>query len=179
MSLMLKAAFKGRVAMKGFSTIVSLVALIAVAPALVLAEDRAQGHVMVSPSMVMWQPPPPALGVPKGAELAVLSGDPSQDGQPFVVRLKLPAHYQFSAHWHPTAEAVTVLSGTINIGVGDQLDPAKAHALDTGGFVMMPAKIHHFAWTDTETVIQVHGTGPLALNYVNPADDPRQTQTSQ
>jgi hypothetical protein len=27
--------------------------------------------------------------------------------------------------------------------------------------------------TDQETVVQVHGVGPWAINYVNPADDPR------
>ncbi len=31
----------------------------------------------------------------------------------------------------------------------------------------------HAAWFDAETVIQVHGIGPWAINYLNPADDPR------
>ncbi len=28
------------------------------------------------------------------------------------------------------------------------------------------------AWATGETVVQVHGTGPFAIKYVNPADDP-------
>ena len=31
----------------------------------------------------------------------------------------------------------------------------------------------HYAWADGETTIQVHGIGPFVINYVNPADDPR------
>jgi hypothetical protein len=32
--------------------------------------------------------------------------------------------------------------------------------------------MRHFAWTEAETVIQLHGIGPWSLTYVNPADDP-------
>ena len=32
----------------------------------------------------------------------------------------------------------------------------------------------HFAYTDEETVVQLNTTGPWALNYVDPKDDPRQ-----
>jgi len=34
------------------------------------------------------------------------------------------------------------------------------------------AKVGHYAWTSSETVVQVHGQGPFAITYVNPADDP-------
>src|SRR6266516_2325396 len=34
-------------------------------------------------------------------------------------------------------------------------------------------KTTHFVVFNEETVIQVHGVGPWAINYVNPADDPR------
>jgi hypothetical protein len=37
----------------------------------------------------------------------------------------------------------------------------------------MPAEMRHWGWMEGDTVVQVHGTGPFALNYVNPADDPR------
>jgi hypothetical protein len=32
--------------------------------------------------------------------------------------------------------------------------------------------MNHYAWTSGETVVQVHGQGPFAITYVNPADDP-------
>jgi len=28
-------------------------------------------------------------------------------------------------------------------------------------------------WTTGPAVLQIHGMGPFAINYVNPADDPR------
>ena len=58
---------------------------------------------------IKWGPAPPFFA--KGAEFAVLSGDPSKDGL-YVVRLKMPAGYKIPAHNHPTTENVTVVSGT-------------------------------------------------------------------
>jgi hypothetical protein len=118
---------------------------------------------------VKWGPAPAVF--PKGAQLAVLSGDPSQPGL-YVVRLKMPANYQIPAHWHPTSEYVTVVSGQFYIGMGDKLDQAKGIELGAGGFGVAPAHMNHFAWAAAETVVQIHGEGPFALTYVNPADDP-------
>jgi len=130
-----------------------------------------EGHVdlLAGPAAVKWGPAPPAL--PKGAQIAVLSGDPSKNA-PYVLRLKMPTGYQIPAHHHPTAENVTVLSGSFHAGMGDKLDRDKAQAFDPGGFVAMPANMNHYAWTTSEAVIQVHGGGPFAVTYVNPSDDP-------
>jgi hypothetical protein len=70
-------------------------------------------------------------------------------------------------------EHVTVISGTFNIGMGDKLDTTKTRAIPAGGVAIMQPKMNHFAWTKEETILQVHGVGPWAVNYVNPADDPR------
>ena len=78
-----------------------------------------------------WGPAPPTL--PKGAEITVLSGDPSKDG-PFVLRLKMPSGYKVPAHNHPTTETLTVVSGNFHIGMGDKLDETKAIELTAGGF---------------------------------------------
>jgi hypothetical protein len=48
------------------------------------------------------------------------------------VRLKLPANYQIPAHWHPAVERVTVLTGTINMGIGDRFDKQKTTPLSAG-----------------------------------------------
>ena len=61
-----------------------------------------------------------------------------------------------------------------NMGAGDKLDVSKTKPLSAGSFAVMQPKTQHFAWTKEETVVQVHGIGPWAINYVNPADDPRQ-----
>jgi quercetin dioxygenase-like cupin family protein len=120
-----------------------------------------------------WMPAPTFL--PKGAELAVLSGDPEKAGS-FTVRLKAPAGYKIPAHKHPTAERVTVISGAFNFGMGDKLDEAKAKKMASGGFVDLPANMNHFAFMSTETVVQIDSEGPFAITYANPADDPSKTQ---
>ena len=128
---------------------------------------------VVTADGIKWDAAPPVL--PKGAQFAVVAGDPSKDG-PYVVRLKMPANYRIPAHNHPTAENVTVLSGKFHLGMGDKLDEAKGQELTAGGFAEAPPRMNHFAWTTTETVVQVHGQGPFAITYVNASDDPSKSQ---
>jgi len=130
-----------------------------------------QSHTMVTPNDVKWGPAPPAL--PAGAQVAIMDGDPSKAGQGFTIRLKTPDGYKVMPHWHPTDENVTVLEGTFLIGIGDKFDQAAAHEMPAGSFARMPKEVRHYAWAKGETVIQVHGVGPFAINYVNPSDDPR------
>ena len=116
--------------------------------------------------------------LPAGTQIAVLTGDPTQPG-PFALRIKFPAHFAIPAHWHPADEHVIVTSGTLTFGMGDKLDrtaPAN-RTLTTGGFALMPATMHHFAFTgDQETTVVMYADGPLQINYINPADDPRLTK---
>lgn len=151
----------------------ALALLVALPLTAALADDAAMdhaGHVVVPADAVKWGPAPPVL--PAGAQAAILFGDPSKDG-PFTIRLSAPDGYKIPAHFHPTAENVTVISGIFHVGTGDKLDTTKADALTAGGFVSLPAGMHHYAWTEGATVVQVHGTGPFALTYVNPADNPQ------
>jgi len=128
-------------------------------------------HVMVAPGALTWGDGPPSL--PPGARMAVVSGDPTQ-AQPFVIRAQMPAGYKVAPHWHPTDENLTVLSGTVALGMGDTFDQSAMKDLSTGGFVAIPADMRHTFMTKTAATIQVHGIGPFAVNYVNPADDPSQ-----
>ena len=129
----------------------------------------ADTHVMVIPADLKWADVP---SLPPGAKIAVIEG-PLNEAVPFTFRLKFPADYKISAHWHPAIEHVTVISGTFHMGTGDQLDPSKTMPLSAGSVAIMQPKTNHFAWTKEETIVQVHGVGPWTVNYVNPADDPR------
>ena len=129
----------------------------------------ADSPIVSSSKDVKWGPAPPIL--PKGAMMTVMAGDPGVAGL-VAVRLKMPAGYKIPAHWHPTDEQVTVLSGTLAIGMGDKLDETKGVTLRAGGFGVAPAHMNHYAWTKTGAVIQINLMGPFALTYVNPADDP-------
>jgi len=115
-------------------------------------------------------PAPPSL--PAGARIAVLFGDPSADG-PFVIRLMLPKGYRIPPHSHSRDEQVTVISGTIYLGMGDVYEPSTARGLAAGGFHMLRAGARHFAYAKQPTIVQVSGNGPFDITYVKPADDPR------
>lgn len=130
-------------------------------------------HVMLAAADLKWAAGPPAL--PAGAKVAVLAGDPGKAG-PFTIRLQFPAGFKIPPHTHPTAEHVTVISGTLALGSGPKFDEAAAHEMTAGAFAMMPAGMQHFAWSKTESVVQVHGMGPFEVKYVNPTDDPRSTK---
>src|SRR5436309_3039870 len=91
-----------------------------------------EGHKFVTPSELTWVDAP-ALGT--GVKLAVIEG-PMDQALPFTVRLELPADHKIPAHWHPGIEHVTVISGTLNMGVGDKFDPAKTQALAVASVVI-------------------------------------------
>jgi quercetin dioxygenase-like cupin family protein len=127
-------------------------------------------HAPINASDIVWGPAPAFF--PAGAEFALLDGNPEK-AEPITLRLKFPAGYELPAHWHPTQENVTVLSGEFYVGMGDKLDKANSVALKPGGFAAVPAEHHHYAWTKEETIVQVHLIGPVEITYVNPKDDPR------
>jgi len=129
-----------------------------------------ESPIMVSPADINWVDAPPSL--PAGAKVAVIQGDPKAEG-PFTMRVKLPADYKVSPHFHPDTETVTVLSGSFHVAMGDTFDASKAKSLAAGSFAALPKKSPHFAFTKEETVIQVNAHGPWSLTYSNPADDPR------
>lgn len=135
-----------------------------------LAQHAAHpAHKFVKAADLQWQDVP---SLPKGAEIAVIEG-PMSDPVPFTVRLKFPANYRLPPHFHPAVERVTVLSGTFSMGMGEVFDAGKAVAVDAGSIMIMQPRTPHFAFTTGETVVQLHGTGPWGVTYVNAADDPR------
>ncbi|PVE24347.1 hypothetical protein DC522_10780 [Microvirga sp. KLBC 81] len=152
--------------------IIATTALLLAATGTLLAQDHKAVQAMRA-DQLRWEPAPPVL--PKGAQIAVLSGDPHKAG-PFTIRLKTPAGYKVPAHSHPTAERITVISGDFHFGMGDKLDEAKAEKLGSGGFVDLPANMNHFAFTSMDSVVQIDSEGPFAIKYANPADDPSKSQ---
>lgn len=117
-----------------------------------------------------WGPAPAVF--PKGAQMSVLSGDPTKPGI-FVIRLKIPAGYQMPAHYHPADEYLTVVDGSVSLGMGNRLDKTKSVMLSTGAFVMAPARMNHYAFTSSGATLQILANGPFGMTYVNPSDDPR------
>ena len=114
-----------------------------------------------------------AVGLPAGGKVAVVKGDPSK-AAPFAVRIKMPANYAVPPHKHPGDEVVRVVSaGTLSYGMGDKLDKANVGSLTKGYHVTMMAGMNHYVFTTDPVEVQVDGTGPFAITYVDPKDDPR------
>jgi len=123
-----------------------------------------------------WKAGPPSL--PKGAQMAVVSGDPAKKG-PLVVRLKLPGNYIIPPHRQPTAENITVLYGVLNVGMGERLDKTRIKPYERGDHLSIPANAPRYVLIFRETIIQLNGTGPFAIDYVDPANDPSKPPPAQ
>ncbi len=132
------------------------------------AKASTKGAVMMNASDVKWMDPPP--DIPKGAQLGVLYGDPAK-AAPYVVRIKAPDGYKIPPHWHSKDEQLTIISGRFILHLGDTMT-GEAHELGAGAFHFLPGKMHHAAETKGETVVQISGTGPFDIHYVNASDNP-------
>ena len=152
---------------------VAALAFLSMVQAAAATEQHNSMLMVPSENSVNWQPGPADL--PKGSQIAVLAGDPGQPG-PFVLRVKFPPNTLVAPHRHASAENLTVLSGDFYHGMGETVDKASGQQMKPGGFVYLPAETPHYVWTaETESVVQVTGTGPFGLIYVNPMDNPSKT----
>lgn len=141
------------------------------------AEAQESHLIKATPEEVNWGPAPPFL--PKGAEFALIEGDPGQVGS-FTIRLRFPAGYEIPAHKHTSYEHITVLSGTLHMGEGEQLDHGNGTALPTGSFAYGPEEKYHAAWaTEEGAVVQIQSQGPFEIHYFDPADDPRNSKEAR
>jgi quercetin dioxygenase-like cupin family protein len=139
------------------------------------AAKPAAAHVILTPGDINWGPAPPVL--PPGAQVAVLDGDPFKPGF-FTLRLKFPDGYKIPAHTHPTDENIVVVQGGFRAGMGDAFSESGLHEFPVGSFLKMPKNMRHFAAAKGETIVQIYGTGPFIVNYVNPSDDPQKKTTT-
>ncbi len=136
-----------------------------------LAQDHGTHGAVTLPdaASAIYQPGPPNL--PKGTQISMVrviraSRAPLSCGE-------VSRQHGDRAHTHSEAETLTILSGSIYHEHGTTIDRAKGKELRTGGFVFLPKDMPHSLWTTEQPVeLQVNGSGPLGLNYINPADDP-------
>ena len=145
--------------------------LLAAAPAFAAdAAKKADTHAMgaINAAEIKWGPAPPDL--PKGAEMAVLHGDPSKKA-PFTLRLKMPAGYKIPPHWHSNDEQLTILSGAFVLHMGDTMD-APATSLAAGGFHFFPARCTTRPRPRPRPWCSSTAMGPFDIHYLNPADNP-------
>src|SRR5579863_792991 len=132
----------------------------------------------VAPDDLKWGPLPPSAtkGTPSvdpggDLQIAVVYGDPSKPGY-YVLRGKCTDGSKIAPHWHPTTENVTILKGSVALGMGTTFDESKLKALPAGGFASVPPHMAHFAQCKGDTIFQVDGSGPFVLNFISPASAP-------
>ncbi|QAY79423.1 cupin domain-containing protein [Sphingosinicella sp. BN140058] len=124
----------------------------------------------VHPETIQFQPFP---AFPAGAELARVVADPTKPG-PYVVRVRVAGGVKLLPHTHPEDRVYTVLSGVFYIGFGSVFDASKLEAYGPGSVIILPGDTPHFHWAMSgEYITQVSGAGPLGIEYIDEANDPR------
>lgn len=129
-----------------------------------MAQSNPASHQLVREPELKWEPSF------MGCEHADVSGDPTAEGRPFVLRIRCPDGAKVPPHWHPTDENITVLKGNFMIGTGEVFDRSKLTPMEAGNFILMPKTMRHFALCKGDTVLQVHGIGPFRIIWLNPAE---------
>jgi quercetin dioxygenase-like cupin family protein len=123
---------------------------------------------IVTAADTQWGEGPPSL--PTGAQMVILDGHPGKSG-PFAIRLKMPAGYKIPPHTHTVAERLTVISGTVHLGIGEKFEESAGRQLNAGDFAVIPPGVAHFAWSAAEAVLQIHSEGPFQRKFVEPVHD--------
>jgi quercetin dioxygenase-like cupin family protein len=124
----------------------------------------------ILPEDINWQS---FSAFPSSMRLAVVVGHPAEPG-PYVIRVKVPGGVKVMPHTHPEDRIYTVISGVFYIGLGEEFDGDEVRAYPPGCVIILPGNTPHFHWAKSgEYVAQVTAIGPLGLEYLDPADDPR------
>jgi quercetin dioxygenase-like cupin family protein len=120
---------------------------------------------VVEPDSLVWQPSWP------GTQMAVVRGAPFREGE-FVFRFRMPAGYWIHPHRHPVDAHIRVLTGSFLVGMGTTLDSAAVRTLSPGDAIALGRGMPHYEGTRMETVIEVTGTGPWGISFIDPTKDP-------
>ncbi|AMA57218.1 cupin domain-containing protein [Bradyrhizobium sp. CCGE-LA001] len=161
--------------MRSFKLLAALVVLVIPlgSPRTLQAQDQSPAYARIMPADLKWNP---IASMPKGAQIAVLHGNPAKPGL-FTIRLKLPANFRLPVHSHPDERVRTIISGTYYSAIGDKAESSKLLAFPPGTFSHVPPKVWQFAETrDEEVIFQITGVGPTGIDYLNATDDPRKAQ---
>jgi hypothetical protein len=155
---------------KTLTTASLLLALSLPVGALQASPYHGDGHLLGTPEDLEWGP---VASMGEGAEIAIIEGNLGEEA-PFTFRLRLADGYEIKPHVHPAYERVTVLEGTLHFAHGETFDSEATKRLPVGGYAIMSPGDPMFGYAEGETIIQLHGTGPWGIEYLDPADDPRQ-----
>ena len=95
-------------------------------------------------------------------------GDFTKPGEAFVFRIHQDAGYITLPHTHPIDENITVVKGSWSLGMGQRFNRSALAPMELGSFGIAPKNMVHFAWSKTETILQIHGIGPFSSTVIEP-----------
>jgi len=136
--------------------LVALAAVAVWAQQIVVPQQAGEGHVV------------PLKKFPPDQRFETVSGDPAKEGAPFVIRIHAEAGYIIMPHIHPIDENIVVVKGTWAVGMGDRFNRQALEPMEVGAYALVSKTMAHFALSKTDTIVQVHGTGPFTTHWVVP-----------
>jgi quercetin dioxygenase-like cupin family protein len=143
--------------MPGWRSVVLTVGVLVALAAELSAQDAADAPAL------KWTSVPSHL--PSGAQVAVVSGDPTKPVLT-TVELIMPSGYGIPPHYHPVDESIEVIEGAVLIGVGDEMDPGKAHRANAGDASTLNPGSHHYIISAETARVRVTFMGPYTVTYV-------------
>jgi quercetin dioxygenase-like cupin family protein len=152
---------------RSFLSLPAVLVLLATSATAIRAQTAGDDMATVSSAAVAWMDAK-IPGFEPGLKLAVINGNPESDGL-YTLRLSFPDGYRIPAHWHPNAEHVTVLQGTLLLAMGAREEAAGLQRYGAGDYLYLPGQKPHFGRTSGVTVVQLHGQGPFTINLATPA----------
>ncbi|MDX2129458.1 MAG: cupin domain-containing protein [Chloroherpetonaceae bacterium] len=118
-------------------------------------------------SLGIWIPSPVLPGIAS----MPLYGDRSKSGF-FVLRVKYPNGLTLLPHSHPNVISTMVLSGMLCIGEGEKWDDKKLKKILPGQTYTFEPGAPHFEFFVGETVLQIHGIGPMLTRFLDSTSKP-------
>jgi len=140
----------------------SLASMFSISPA---AELNPAALIYKLPDQIPWGPVDP-----RGAQSAVVVGDPNKQGFYMVYNKWTKGNHFSRPHFHPNDRYIVVLQGTWWVGTGPDFDPANTVAMPAGSFVTHFGKeVHWDGAKDEDAVLLIMGEGPATANPFIPA----------
>lgn len=145
------------------------VGLLAAAALGATAQDPEPRHLAVDASG--WQ----SMGNHGAKLMRLVGGARPSETQLVTYRERYPATFmcdsaRIDAHRHIGTMHIQVLKGTLNLGLGDSVDFAKAKAFGPKSFIQIPGGTPHFEWNRGELEVQVTAVGRPTIGPVRLTD---------
>jgi hypothetical protein len=137
----------------------TVVALCLIAPSVGLTQKATESHVVPLKKS--------AVGA-LDKRVEAVHGDRTKVGMPFVIRIHAEAGYIIMPHTHPVDENIVVIEGGWALGMGERFQKDLLQPMEVGDYGFAGHNMAHFAWSKTDTILQVHGIGPFSVKWVVP-----------